>query len=75
MLINRNQNQNCRKKKRQTEHRAHRFVTVNITAKTMKRQKIQRVDVNGKLKRSKAVDNIAMCKSQTGRKLQLFDNQ
>ena len=44
---------------------------VNITAKTMKRQKI-RVDVNGKLKRSKAVDNIAMCKSQTGRKLQLF---
>ena len=48
-----------------------RFVRVNITAKTMKRQKI-RVDVNGKLKRSKAVDNIAMCKSQTGRKLQLF---
>ena len=66
MLINRNQNLNCRKKKSQTEHRAHRFVTVNITAKTMKRQKIQRVDVNRKLKRSNAVDNIAMCKSQTG---------
>jgi hypothetical protein len=48
-----------------------RFVTVNITAKTMKRQKIQRVDVNRKLKRSNGVDNIAMCKSQTGWKLQL----
>jgi hypothetical protein len=71
MLINRNQNQNCRKKKSQTEHRAHRFVTVNIAGKTMKRQKIQRVDVNRKLKRSNAVDNIAMCKSQTGWKLQL----
>ena len=37
----------------------------------MKRQKI-RVDVNGKLKRSKAVDNIAMCKSQTGRNCNCF---
>jgi hypothetical protein len=33
-------------------------VTVNITAKTMKRQKIQRVDVNRKLKRSNAVDKV-----------------
>ena len=37
-------------KKSQTELRTHHFVTVNITVKTMKREKI-RVDVNGKLKK------------------------
>ena len=39
-------NQNYREKKSQTEYRVHRFVRVNITAKTMKRQKIQIRKIN-----------------------------
>jgi len=56
------------------------FCDGNITAKTMKRQKIQktkdkRVDVSGSLKRRKTVGNIDICKSQTRRKLLLLWNQ